>query len=79
MPTYEYQCHACGHQFERFQGINDAPVASCPECQGNVRRLLSGGGGVIVKGGASAHASQCGREQPCCGRTKRCESPSCHH
>jgi len=77
MPTYEYQCHACGHQFERFQGINDAPVASCPECQGDVRRLLSGGGGFIMKQGQHAH--RCGEGQTCCGRSERCESPSCHH
>ena len=79
MPTYEYECQGCGHRFERFHGINETPVEACPECQGNVRRVVSAGAGVIIKGGsASGHAPQCGREQTCCGRSQRCESPPCH-
>ncbi len=80
MPTYEYACGTCGHQFERFQNISDAPVTDCPECHGDVKRVLSGGGGFIVKGGASAHtrAGSCDRDTPCCGRAERCDTPSCH-
>ncbi|GAK56836.1 hypothetical cytosolic protein [Candidatus Vecturithrix granuli] len=80
MPTYEYECTTHGHRFEQFQGINDAPVAICPECGGPTRRVLSAGAGFIMKGGASSSASsiQCGREQTCCGRTERCETPHCH-
>lgn len=50
MPTYEYECTACGHAFERFQGINDDPIATCPECSGRVRRLISRGGGLVFRG-----------------------------
>ena len=50
MPTYEYECHACGHAFERFQGINEDPIRICPECSGSVRRLISSGGGLVFKG-----------------------------
>lgn len=50
MPTYEYECAKCGHRFERFQGINDPPVKTCPECRGRVRRLLGTGAGLIFKG-----------------------------
>jgi len=50
MPTYEYECRECGEAFERFQGINEAPVAECPECGGSVRRLISSGGGLVFKG-----------------------------
>jgi len=51
MPTYEYQCGACGHRFERFQSIKAAPVRKCPECGKNkVKRLLSTGAGLIFKG-----------------------------
>jgi putative FmdB family regulatory protein len=81
MPTYEYECTAQGHRFEQFQGMNDAPTATCPECGGPVRRLLGTGAGFIMKGGgasASASAIQCGREQTCCGRTERCDTPACH-
>lgn len=50
MPTYEYECRECGHVFERFQGINEDPLGSCPECEGSVRRLISSGGGLVFKG-----------------------------
>ena len=50
MPTYEYACTECTHQFEVFQSMKDEPVAVCPECGGRVKRLLSGGAGVIFKG-----------------------------
>ncbi len=51
MPTYEYRCKACGHEFERFQKISDRPVRTCPECKKRrVERLISTGGGVVFKG-----------------------------
>jgi len=50
MPTYEYKCRKCGHQFEAFQSIKAAPLKRCPKCRGQVRRLLGTGAGVIFKG-----------------------------
>ncbi len=50
MPTYEYRCHKCGHQFEVFQSMTDEPVKTCPECQGEVQRLIGTGAGLIFKG-----------------------------
>lgn len=51
MPTYEYKCFACEHQFERFQSITAEPIKKCPECGKNkVRRLLGTGAGMIFKG-----------------------------
>jgi putative FmdB family regulatory protein len=50
MPTYEYECKKCSHRFEVFQSMSDAPVKKCPECGKEVRRLISGGAGVIFKG-----------------------------
>jgi len=41
MPLYEYRCDACGHQFEVIQRFADPPVASCQNCGGAVRKLLS--------------------------------------
>lgn len=32
MPIYEYQCKACGHQFEMIQKFSDEPISECPEC-----------------------------------------------
>lgn len=54
MPAYEYQCQACGHRFEQRQKMSEAAVESCPQCGGAVKRLISGGAGVIAKGGAAA-------------------------
>ena len=81
MPTYEYECKMCGHHFEKFQKMSDAPLERCPECGEQVRRLLGTGAGLIIKGGGSAsHASSisCGRSQTCCGREERCEKPPCN-
>jgi putative FmdB family regulatory protein len=50
MPTYEYKCKECNHSFEAFQSMKDEPLSVCPECGGLVRRVLSGGAGVIFKG-----------------------------
>lgn len=50
MPTYDYECAKCGYSFELQQKITDPPRARCPECRGKVVRIISGGGGVILKG-----------------------------
>jgi putative FmdB family regulatory protein len=50
MPTYEYECGHCGHIFERFQSMKDAPLKRCPECRHGVKRLLGTGAGIIFKG-----------------------------
>ena len=49
MPLYEYQCQDCGVRFERRQHINDEPVKTCPECGGEVHRLIQPVG-IIFKG-----------------------------
>jgi putative FmdB family regulatory protein len=50
MPTYEYECQKCGHHFDLYQSIKDAPKKTCPNCRGRVKRLLGTGAGVIFKG-----------------------------
>ena len=50
MPTYEYECGSCGHQFEVFQSIKDKPKKRCPECRKGVKRLIGSGSAVIFKG-----------------------------
>jgi putative FmdB family regulatory protein len=50
MPTYEYECTSCKHNFEAFQAMSDAPLKECPKCGKNIRRLIHGGTGVIFKG-----------------------------
>jgi len=50
MPTYEYECEKCQHRFEVFQSMKEPPRKRCPKCRGKVRRLMSGGAGMIFKG-----------------------------
>jgi putative FmdB family regulatory protein len=51
MPTYDYQCQHCKHEFEVFQSITARPLKKCPECGKNgLKRLISPGAGVIFKG-----------------------------
>jgi putative FmdB family regulatory protein len=51
MPTYDYQCNECGHEFELFQGINDPIKRKCPECgRLKLQRLFGTGAAVVFKG-----------------------------
>jgi putative FmdB family regulatory protein len=52
MPNYDYQCEKCGHLFEVFQSMNDPKLTDCPQegCDGQVKRLLGTGAGIIFKG-----------------------------
>ncbi|MCS7260738.1 MAG: zinc ribbon domain-containing protein [Anaerolineae bacterium] len=49
MPIYEYKCVQCGLHFERFQHFSDAPLQECPDCNGQVRRVLQPVG-IVFKG-----------------------------
>jgi putative FmdB family regulatory protein len=58
MPTYEYVCEKCGHEFEKFQSMAAKPLVTCPEnlCgqkrwgKGKVKKKISLGAGLIFKG-----------------------------
>ncbi len=58
MPTYEYVCEKCGHQFEQVQSISAKALTVCPQDQckqkrwgkGSVKRMIGAGGGLIFKG-----------------------------
>ena len=87
MPTYEYECKACGEQFECFQSMMDKPLTTCSRCGGAVRRLIGLGAGIILKNSDSnrpsplrGSSSACSLEtsgRTCCGRDERCDSPHC--
>jgi putative FmdB family regulatory protein len=58
MPTYEYVCEKCGHQFEISQSMSARSLTTCPKefCtmrrwgKGKVKRAISGGAGLLFKG-----------------------------
>ena len=53
MPTYDYICNECGERFEHFQPMSSAPLTTYPHCKdedSSVKRLISGGSGLIFKG-----------------------------
>jgi putative FmdB family regulatory protein len=49
MPTYSYRCANCGHQFDIFQRFADNPLTECPECHGQLKKVLHPVG-VVFKG-----------------------------
>jgi putative FmdB family regulatory protein len=83
MPTYEYECNRCHVLFERRQSMKDEPLKTCPECGGDVQRMVSGGSGFILKSqGQSLRDSRksCSLEETgrtCCGATSRCGQSPC--
>ena len=58
MPTYEYVCSKCGHQFDVFQAITEKPLTVCPKdkCgmkswgKGKIKRGIVSGAGILFKG-----------------------------
>ncbi|MCE2441218.1 MAG: zinc ribbon domain-containing protein [Candidatus Latescibacteria bacterium] len=51
MPTYDYACEACSHEFEHFQSITSSPLRKCPKCgERKLKRLIGAGAGLIFKG-----------------------------
>jgi len=51
MPTYDYRCNACGHEFELFQQMRDPVRKKCPKCAKlKLERLIGTGAGVLFKG-----------------------------
>jgi len=81
MPLYEYQCKACGVRFERQQHIDDEPVKVCPECGGEVHRLIQpvgiifkGSGFYVTDNRAKSSTSKPGSAKKQSGESKKTES-----
>jgi putative FmdB family regulatory protein len=49
MPTYEYRCKDCGHEFEAQQAFSDEALTECPTCQGALKKKF-GSVGISFKG-----------------------------
>jgi len=51
MPTYDYTCSSCNHNWELFQSITAKPVRKCPECgKQTAKRMIGTGAGILFKG-----------------------------
>ena len=51
MPTYDYVCEACNHEFELFHSIKEGAKRKCPECgRLKLRRLIGPGAAIVFKG-----------------------------
>jgi putative FmdB family regulatory protein len=55
LPTYDYKCLKCDKRFEIFQSMKDEPIKNCPDCNGEVKRLIGSGAGTIFKGTGFYH------------------------
>jgi putative FmdB family regulatory protein len=49
MPTYDYRCRDCGHEFEIYQSFSDDALTECPQCGGSLRKVF-GNVGITFKG-----------------------------
>ena len=91
MPTYEYACAKCGHEFELFQSMKDKPLTVCSadKCKlkkwgkGRVKKLMGTGAGLIFKGSGfyitdyrSENYKQGAKKDSSAGESKSSESKS---
>lgn len=89
MPTYDYQCDACDHAFEEFQGINEPVLKKCPVCRKlKLKRLIGTGGAILFKGAgfyttdyrSDSYKSSADSDKPpadCSGNPKKCDVKGC--
>jgi putative FmdB family regulatory protein len=80
MPAYEYECDSCQTHFERRQKMSERALETCPDCGGQVKRLISGGAGAITKGGSQASSyapPQCAMGGSCCGGPCMADGAGC--
>ena len=75
MPTYVYECSDCGVRFERLQSYSDATLKECPECGGQVHRVIQPVG-VIFKGSGFYVTDNKGKSSTSIPAHKKEEAPS---
>ncbi len=63
MPTYQYACTECGHEFEAVQKFSDAALTECPSCTGKLRKVFSAVGVVFKGSGFYRTDSRAGAEK----------------
>ena len=50
MPTYSYECQACGTKFDQYQKFEDKPLTKCPNCKKNKVRRVFTPASIVFKG-----------------------------
>jgi len=86
MPTYQYECSACGYAFEKMQGITAQKLRKCPQCgKFKLARLIGAGSGIVFKGSgfyetdykrAPKPETPPSKECPACPASKGCPAAS---
>ncbi len=77
MPTYDYVCESCGHEFEHFQSMSDKRLSRCPKChKARLVRKVGGGTGVIFKG-SGFYATDYKKTSPPPAEAGGCGKPEC--
>ncbi|CAK8721912.1 hypothetical protein GCAAIG_11545 [Candidatus Electronema halotolerans] len=78
MPVYEYRCSACERVFEVQQKISDAPLTTCSECGGEVKKLVSAAAFHLKGGGWYADGySSCGKQDGGKDKDSKPAAPAC--
>ena len=76
MPTYEYKCQSCGHEFEKFQYMSAQPIKECPKChKSSAKRLIGAGSGIIFKG-SGFYAKDYRKDKPSKGKARPNSCPA---
>lgn len=73
MPTYQYACSACQHEFEVFQAFSESSLTHCPECNGELRKVYSAVG-VVFKGSGFYKTDSKSESKPATPKSKESTS-----
>ena len=86
MPTYDYVCAACNHEFELFQSMKDGVKRKCPECgRQKLRRLIGPGAAIVFKGSgfyqtdyrSESYKKAAAADKPPADKTATADKPKC--
>ena len=77
MPTYDYVCNKCSHEFEVQQKMSDPAITTCEKCGGDLTKIISSGNFVLKGSGwyADGYTSdKGGPKKPCDVKPASCGS-----
>ena len=84
MPVYEYECPTCEKVFEVQQKISDEALKNCPDCGGEVKKIVSmssfqlKGGGWYSDGYSSpSSGSKNSKDKPAAKEPAPCAAGGC--